>query len=230
MKSKYVAGTFYPQLILLFCSGGPDQLKKKCPSLFKLRRSERILELVRNLPQIIELQEFIKTNFDYKLDVNAINKLSVDTFIQKHWPKHGQKEWNERIGQYLELLDHVKSFIFEVGIWGPKAKSALGKKRISREMNCTVLFPNPHGLGPFAIGLVQLLIETHNNIVSDTKRHEIQLRDLLEENDHLITFNADDVNLLILANSSYELEVKGKGQITEWKLNESALETMINEK
>ena len=130
----------------------------------------------------------------------------------------------------MELLDQVKSLMFEVGIWGTKAKAALGKKRISRELNCTVLFPNPHGLGPLAIGLVQFLIETHNNIVADTRRHEIQLRDLLEENDHLITFDADDVNLLILANSSYELEVKGKGQITEWKLNESALETMINEK
>ena len=61
----------------------------------------KMLNYVKNLPNIIELQVFIKSQFDYKLDVNAMSKMSVDDFIKKHWPKQAFKEWNHVIDQYL---------------------------------------------------------------------------------------------------------------------------------
>ena len=40
----------------------------------------------------------------------------------------------------------------------------------------------------------------------------------------------EELNILLLANSRYELEVCGKGQPTHWELDEIGLDTMIYEK
>ena len=68
---------------------------------FQLIQLEEMLNYGKNLPNIIELQIFIKSQFDYKLDVNAMSKMSVDDFIKKHWPKQAFREWNQVIDQYL---------------------------------------------------------------------------------------------------------------------------------
>ena len=88
-----------------------------------------------------------------------------------------------------------------------------------------------YGHGPFAIAIVQLLTETHNSVISNNnvKHHEISLQDIILEKEYLINFKKEDINLLILANSSYELEVKGKGQFTKWDINGLALEAMAKE-
>ena len=137
------------------------------------------------------------------------------------------KEWKERIRQYLEILNQWKHDIFEnvSGNWGNRAKTALGDTQtIDRNINCQVLFPNPNGLGSLAIGIVQLLIDYHNQIFGG-KKHSIRVQDLIAQ-DQLVKFDFEDVRLLILANSTYELEV-GKGQLTKWSLDEKTLENMV---
>ena len=107
--------------------------------------------------------------------------------------------------------------------------SALGDTQIiDRYINCRILFPNPNGLGCLAIGLVQLLIDYHNQIFGGRK-HSIRVQDLISQPDQLVKFDFEDVRLLILANSTYELEV-GKGQLTKWSLDEKSLENMVVER
>ena len=43
---------------------------------------------------------------------------------------------------FFRIVDELKAMIFEVGIWGVKAKNALGNRQIDRTTSCTVLFPN----------------------------------------------------------------------------------------
>ena len=62
------------------------------------------------------------------------------------------------------------------------------------------------------------------------KQNEISLQDLIAEQEYLINFKKEDIDLLILANSSYELEVKGKGQITKLDIDGLALEAMAKER
>ena len=98
---------------------------------------------------------------------------------------------------------------------------------IDQNINCTVLFPNPHSLGAFAIAIVRLLVDNHNRVIGGNGSRILSLDDL--DADHLIKFD-QDLNIFLLANSRYELEVRGKGQPTNWKLDESGLDRMIYEK
>ena len=106
------------------------------------------------------------------------------------------------------------------------------KKARDLALKKTFFFFFSYGHGPFAIAIVQLLTETHNTIISsDTmKQNEISLQDLIAEQEYLINFKKEDIDLLILANSSYELEVKGKGQITKLDIDGLALEAMAKER
>ena len=86
---------------------------------------------------------------------------------------------------------------------------------INETINCSILFPNQHGLGSFAIAIVRLLVDIHNKVVGGNSQQylrHLNLEDL--DFDHLIRFERlEDLNILLLANSRYELEVCGKGMI-----------------
>ena len=80
------------------------------------------MQQVQHLSAIIGLQKMLKTNFDGKLDINVVSKYSVKEFIIQN----SLNEWIEIIKEYLELLESLKTFIFEnVGVYGFKAKAAL---------------------------------------------------------------------------------------------------------
>ena len=80
------------------------------------------MQQVQHLSAIIGLQKMLKTNFDGKLDINVVSKYSVKEFIIQN----ALNEWSEIIQEYLELLESLKTVIFEnVGVYGFKAKAAL---------------------------------------------------------------------------------------------------------
>ena len=72
-------------------------------------------------------------------------------------------------------------------------------------------------------------IEYYHNQIFGGRKHSIRVQDLISQPDQLVKFDFEDVRLLILANSTYELEV-GKGQLTKWSLDEKSLENMVVER
>ena len=208
--------------------GGSKKMKEKCPSLQVLMSRQQILEEIRLLPRVLDLQRFIRTHFDGKIDANVAEKMSVRKFMDSQWPHEHKSEWMEVVAQYLHLIERTKSLVFEVGIWGPIAKKALKEPDtpIDMESSCTILFPNKYGFGAFAIGVVQLLAQQHNAICSGD-HHSVMSLEVLEDESSLIVMSYEDVNLLIDANCSYELEVRGKGQQTKWELNTDDLEQAV---
>lgn len=211
------------------------KMKDRCPNLTRLLKEQQILTEVAALPEILKLQRKVKAIFDLRLDSNTVAKTTVDEFMTNHWPPEEAIEWKPRIKSFLSLLKRTSSMIFDVGILGPMAKEALGKAGIDMNISCGILLPSPHGLGAFGMAITRLLVEAHNRVLrafhveSGLDSSPISM-DNIDHPDQLVTFDLDSLNMMLLANSRYELEVRGKGQPTKWSLNENDLETMIIEK
>ena len=47
---------------------------------------------------------------------------------------------------------------------------------------------------------------------------------------HLVVYDEKDLQLLIIANSEYDLDVEGTDNTTQWKLKEEALESHVIER
>jgi hypothetical protein len=211
------------------------KMKDRCPNLTRLLQDQHILTEVAALPEILKLQRKVKAIFDLRLDSNTVAKTTVDEFMTNHWPPEEATEWKPRIKSFLSLLKRTSSMIFDVGILGQMAKEALGEGGIDMNISCGILLPSPHGLGAFGLAITRVLVEAHNRVLgafhveSGLDSSPISM-DNIDHPDQLVTFDLDSLNMMLLANSRYELEVRGKGQPTKWSLNENDLETMIIEK
>ena len=215
-----------------------QKLKEKCPYLSRIQENRANIKYVQHLSPIIELQKMLKTKFDGNLDINVICKSSVKDFISNH--SLSGSEWIKIILDYLGVLESLKTLIFQTdAVYGIKAKNALLEQKgdmeeqiIDEQINSSILFPNQHGLGAFAIAIVRLLVDIHNKVVGGNSQHDLPHLSLEDfEDAHLIKFEKqEELNILLLANSRYELEVCGKGQPTHWELDEIGLDTMIYEK
>ena len=72
----------------------------------------------------------LKTNFDGKLDINVISKLSVKEFVSQNHLLN-DSDWSKIINNYLEIVNDLKIAIIETdGVYGIKAKDALQKCKI----------------------------------------------------------------------------------------------------
>ena len=204
-----------------------NSMKKALPSLVKIQKQAKWLHEVRSLPKILKFQKMMQVNFDGKLDVNFIDKMSVKEFMRDH--HETMKDWEETVNDYLAILDRLKEHLFTVGIYGPLAKNALEKDGniIDQDSNCSVLIPNKHRLGSLALAIIRFLAGIHNELITEAQE-TLNLNDLEEE--HLIKYDHDDLNILLLANSKYELKASGKGQMTKWSLDQKGLETSIFER
>ena len=209
--------------------GGLRNLKKKCPYLFKLQAARHVLQETIHLPDILALQRYIKKQFDGSLDLHEIAKLSVNDFFQKYWPQEDKTAWKNRVEEYVGLLDHLKALIFEAGFYGPKARESLesGQTRLDMNSNCALLIPNPHGLGNFSLGLVRRLLEANNDILPSNRIKNVD--DLIEK-DHILQYDLDDLNLLLVGNSRYEFELYGKGQARKFNIDIERFDECVFEK
>ena len=72
----------------------------------------------------------LKTNFDGKLDINVISKLSVKEFVSQNHLLN-DSDWSKIINNQLEIVNDLKIAIIETdGVYGIKAKDALQKCKI----------------------------------------------------------------------------------------------------
>ena len=219
--------------------GGRKKLKDKCPYLFRLLSAaveKKVLREAVHLPEVLRLQRYICNLFDGNLDLHAISKLSVQDFFLRYWPHDSDKPtWKKRLESYLNLLDRLKPMIFEeTGSLGMEARRSLeldhhpGDDKVCMSSNATVLFPNSHGLGKFSLAIVRLLVEAHNACL-DTNRI-LRMDEISNDTTNFISCDTDDLDLILLANSQYELEICGKGQATKPDIDIEGLESMIYEK
>ena len=207
--------------------GGLRNLKKKCPHLHKLQVARAVLQENIYLPDILSLQRYIKKQFDGSLDLHDISKLSVNDFFQKYWPQEDKAAWKNRVEEYVGLLDHLKELIFESGLYGPKARES-GQTQLNMNSNCSLILPNPHGLGNFSLGIVRRLVEANNDLVPEN--HRIKIIDDITEKDHIIQYDLDELNLLLISNSRYEFEPSGKGQAKKFDIDIERFDECIFEK
>ena len=212
--------------------GGRKKLKAKCPYLFRLLSAieKKVLRETVHLPEVLQLQRYVLNLFDGNLDLHAISKLSVQEFFLRYWPHDDKPTWKKRIESYLNLLDRLKPMIFEeTGSLGTEARSSLEPtgERLCMASNATVLFPNYHGLGKFSLAIVRLLVDAHNTCLDSNR---IRPMEEITEATNFIACDTDDLDLILLANSQYELEICGKGRAKKFDIDIEGLESMLYEK
>ena len=212
--------------------GGRKKLKASCPYLFRLLSAveKGIVKETKHLPAVLVIQRYIMNLFNGNLDVHVISKLSVQDFFKHYWPRKDAPAWKKRLEDYLKLLDRLKTMMFdELGSLGIKARDSLKhpEEKLCMDSNCSILFPNSYGLGNFSLAIVLLLVEAHNTCLDNSRTLHMNE---INETSEFINCEIDDLNMILLANSTYELEISGKGQANKFDISIQGLESMIYEK
>ncbi len=209
---------------------GDEELQKKCPNLDRVLKRQKELTAMVDLPEILDLQYLLVERFNYCLDIADLKDTTVAKFLDKHFP--GNDRMKNMAEKFLRLVQKLKSdgWLDDAGM-----ARVFDEKQFSPDLEvvkCSILFPSDHELGPIAKGVVERLVQVHNDMMStygsgkDTTIPEIHPADIKDAN-QLIHYNETALNRLIQTNSEYEFELSGKGRPINWKLDKERLEATL---
>ncbi len=210
---------------------GQAVLKKECPQLFRLLKQQLLLSDVALLPQVLEFQKIMVDTFDRKLDSTVLEKTLLEEFIQQHFAQ--DERVRQLLGVYMDLLDRRFKDVANNSTEANKAWESWKKQWKNGKLPCAILLPIPHGLGHFALGIVQLLVEAHNNAMlsfagnNGIKLPDQDMRDIVDVG-QLVHFDEAELNLMLLANYQHELNVNGK--TIRSSIDKRALESMVTQR
>jgi hypothetical protein len=162
----------------------------------------------------------------------------ISEFVVHSLTPEERKDFAPLIHSFIALFNLLKLRLFDEGRHGLAAKQTLDGNDLSYDASpAAALFPSTHDAGQCAGVLVTTLINAHNEVL----RHHLDTAGIPYNKEegmspgavakaHLVVYDEKDLQLLIIANSEYDLDVEGKENTTQWKLKEEALESHVIER
>ncbi|XP_041073022.1 E3 ubiquitin-protein ligase rnf213-alpha-like isoform X2 [Carcharodon carcharias] len=189
--------------------------KKLTPILWKFLQKACYITLLKDLPNLLELQYELIRTFQSASDVKS---KTISQFLQQMASdQQGQRHsFEKRIKIFLQLWNQLRLNLAENDLKIPKE---LCQKDLTLESPIEILLPQPQGPGLCATALSKFLIEIQNNLIgaiNDHKKSSISPEEISDV--HVIICDPDkDFIPLILSNCQYSLE-KGQETIREYDI------------